>query len=91
MTQVAVSGLFLEAARYDPNDRVLSKAWLLGAFVIASSLIETIFTFYKTDINKERNNASINPYDRFASSDRSEISPSTNQIRKSKKSSSPKG
>lgn len=39
MTQVAVSGLFLEAARYDPNDRVVSKAWLLGAFVIASSLI----------------------------------------------------
>lgn len=39
MTEVAIKSLLLEAARYDPEDRVVSKAWIFGAFVIAVSLI----------------------------------------------------
>ena len=39
MTEVAIKSLLLEASRYDPKDRIVSKAWILGAFIIAASLV----------------------------------------------------
>jgi len=39
MTQVAIKALLLEASRYDPTDRIVSTAWVLGALIIAASLI----------------------------------------------------
>jgi len=39
MTEVAIKSLLLEAVRYDPTDRIVSTAWILGALVIAASLI----------------------------------------------------
>jgi zinc transporter ZupT len=39
MTEVAVKSLLLESVRYDPTDRIVSKAWIFGALVIAISLI----------------------------------------------------
>lgn len=39
MTEVAIKSLLLESVRYDPTDRIVSTAWVLGALVIAVSLI----------------------------------------------------
>ena len=39
MTEVAVKSLLLESARYDPTDKIVSKAWIFGALVIGLSLI----------------------------------------------------
>jgi len=39
MTEVAIKSLLLESSRYDPLDRIVSKAWIFGAFVIGASLI----------------------------------------------------
>ena len=39
MTAVAIKQLLIESVRYDPKDEVVSKAWCLGAIVIATSLI----------------------------------------------------
>jgi len=39
MTEVSVKSLLLESARYDPTDRIVSKAWIFGALVIGLSLI----------------------------------------------------
>lgn len=39
MTQVSISSLLLEAARYDPGDKIVSRAWVFGAAVIALSLV----------------------------------------------------
>jgi len=44
MTEVAVKSLLLESARYDPTDRIVSKAWIFGAFVIGISLIVIEYT-----------------------------------------------
>ena len=39
MTEVAIKSLLIESTRYDPVDRIVSKAWIFGAFVIAASLV----------------------------------------------------
>ena len=39
MTEVAIKSLLLESTRYDPVDRIVSKAWIFGAFIIAASLV----------------------------------------------------
>ena len=44
MTEVAIKSLLLESARYDPTDRIVSKAWIFGAFVIGISLIVIEYT-----------------------------------------------
>ena len=44
MTEVAIKSLLLESTRYDPVDRIVSKAWIIGAAVIAVSLIVIDYT-----------------------------------------------
>lgn len=39
MTEVAIKSLLIESTRYDPVDRIVSKAWIFGAFIIAASLV----------------------------------------------------
>jgi len=39
MTEVAIKALLVEAVHYDPNDKICSTAWALGALVIAVSLV----------------------------------------------------
>jgi ZIP family zinc transporter len=39
MTEVAIKSLLIESVRYDPSDRIVSKAWIFGAAVIAISLV----------------------------------------------------
>ena len=36
---LSLHSLLLEASRYDPLDRIVSKAWIFGAFVIGTSLV----------------------------------------------------
>ena len=53
MTQVAITSLLLEAARYDPGDKIVSRAFLFGATVIALSLVVIQLTDKCSDAQAE--------------------------------------